>query len=134
MSNRAMTIGALAKATGATAETIRFYERNGLLPLAPRTAGNYRSYGTEDVRRLGFIRRARDLGFPLDTVRALLDLADRPEEPCGAVDGLVREQLAVIERKIADLDRLRTELERLSGICPGERRVADCRILESLLD
>lgn len=128
----ALSIGALGKATGTKVETIRFYEKIGILPQPGRTAGNYRSYGSEHVRRLSFVRRARDLGFPLEAVRAMLELADQPDRACGEVDALVLEQLQEVERKIADLQRLRDELDRLVNQCRGGRRIAECRIIEAL--
>jgi Cu(I)-responsive transcriptional regulator len=127
-----MSIGALARATGTKVETVRFYEKIGILLEPARTAGNYRSYGPEHVRRLSFVRRARDLGFPLETVRAMLALADQPDRPCGEVDALVLGQLHEVERKIADLQRLREELDRLAHQCRGGHRMADCRIIEAL--
>ena len=127
-----LSIGALGKATGTKVETIRFYEKIGILPEPARTAGNYRSYSKEHLRRFGFVRRARDLGFPLETVRAMLTLADQPDRPCGEVDALVIEQLHEAERKIADLQRLRDELDRLAHQCRGGQRMADCRVIEAL--
>ncbi len=127
-----LSIGALGKATGTKPETIRFYEQIGILPEPARTAGNYRSYDAEHLRRLSFVRRARDLGFPLETVRAMLELADQPDRPCGEVDALVLEQLHEVERKIADLQRLRDELDRLAHQCRSGGRMADCRIIEAL--
>ena len=127
-----LSIGALGKATGTKPETIRFYEQIGILPEPARTSGNYRVYGAEHLRRLSFVRRARDLGFPLETVRAMLDLADQPDRPCGEVDALVIEQLHEVERKIADLQRLREELDRLAHQCRSGGRMADCRIIEAL--
>lgn len=127
----AHTIGVLGKLTGVNIETIRYYERIGLLPEAARTPGNYRVYGGGHVRRLTFIRKARDLGFPIGAVRAMLDLADQPDRPCGEVDDLVVEQLHQVERKIADLQRLRDELDRLAHQCRGGR-VSECRIIDAL--
>jgi Cu(I)-responsive transcriptional regulator len=126
-----ITIGDLSKVTATHVETIRYYERIGLLPKPERTAGNYRSYDPDHVRRLSFIRRARDLGFPLEVVRALLDLSDQPDRPCAEVDDLVVAQLAEVERKLADLERLRGELTRLAFQCRGGR-ISDCRIIEAL--
>lgn len=126
-----MNIGALGRLTGTNVETVRYYERIGLLPAPPRTGGNYRSYGEAHVRRLSFIRKARGLGFHLDTVRALLDVADRPGQSCAAVDALARAQLAEVEAKIADLTRLRDELVRVQAQCGGGT-VSDCRIIEAL--
>ena len=126
-----ITIGQLAKATGTVVETVRYYERIGLLPKVARTAGNYRSYGSYEVARLSFVRRARDLGFGLDQVRTLLSLADDRERPCSEVDFLARQHLDAVDQKIADLTALRGELSSLIAQC-GSGLVADCRILEAL--
>src|SRR3954462_1687829 len=125
------TTGASGKLTGVNIETIRYYERIGLLPGAARTAGNYRVYGDTHVRRLTFIRKARDLGFPIGTVRRMLALSDQPDRPCSEVDALVVEQMREVEHKIADLERLRAELDRLAHQCRGGL-VSDCRIIEAL--
>ncbi len=131
MEDEMMSIGRLGRLTDTNVETVRYYERIGLLPAPPRTAGNYRAYGEDHVRRLFFVRRARGLGFHLDTIRALLDVADRPEQPCADVDVLAQAQLREVEIKIADLNRLRDELVRIAGQCNGGR-IADCRIIEAL--
>jgi Cu(I)-responsive transcriptional regulator len=127
----AFTIGELGKATGTKVETIRYYERIGLLAKPERTSGNYRSYGKAELGRLSFIRRARDLGFPLDQVRALLSLSDDRTRDCATVDALARDHLAEVERKIADLTALRSELSALLDSCKGGT-VGDCRIIEAL--
>ena len=124
-------IGDLAKRTGTTVETIRYYERIGLLPPPARTAGNYRSYAEMHLARLSFIRRARDLGFPLDNVRDLLGLADQHDGTCDAVDVIARRHLAEVERKIADLSALRDQLADVIGQC-RHGSVAECRIIEAL--
>ena len=126
-----MTIGELARRTGAKVETVRYYERAGLLPPPARTAGNYRSFELEHLSRLNFILRARRLGFSLDQVRELLDLTHHQDRSCEAVDGIARQHLAEVEHKLAELSRLRDELTGVLGQC---RRgvVADCRIIESL--
>jgi len=126
-----MKIGELAKATATKVETVRFYEKAGLLPPPARTGANYRSYGREHLQRLSFIRRARDLGFSLDAVRELLALADDREKPCGAVDSIASVHLAEVERKIADLAAMRHELSRVIGSCRNNT-VADCKIIETL--
>ncbi len=131
MSNTALSIGALAKATATKIETIRYYERIGLLPRPERTAGNYRSYDTEDLARLSFARRSRDLGFPLSVVRDLLRLADEKKRDCAEVDTIAREHLAEVEHKLADLTALRRELKGLIDQC-GHGTIATCRIIESL--
>lgn len=131
MGAQGMNIGRLGKLTDTNIETIRYYERIGLLPPPPRTEGNYRAYDQSHVRRLSFVRRARALGFHLDTIRALLDVADRPDQPCCDVDALAQAQIREVEAKIADLNRLRDELVRIAGQCGGGR-IADCRIIEAL--
>ena len=125
------SIGDLARATATKVETVRYYERTGLLPSPPRTGGNYRAYGPDHLARLSFIRRARDLGFPIEQVRALLDLADQRDRPCEAVDVIAREHLAEVDRKLADLDALRRELDSMIGQC-RQGTVAECRIIEAL--
>ncbi|MES2453170.1 MAG: helix-turn-helix domain-containing protein [Pseudomonadota bacterium] len=127
----ALTIGQLARATATKVETVRYYERIGLLAPAGRTQGNYRAYGAADLSRLSFIRRARDLGFSLDQVRNLLDLAGQGQKDCGSVDVMAQEHLAEIDRKLADLTALRRELGVLISSCEGGA-MSECRILEAL--
>jgi len=128
-----MKIGELAARAGSNPETIRYYERIGMLPAPGRTAGNYRDYGADHVARLSFIRHARALGFELSDIRALLDLADQPDRDCAAVDGITIRHLEVVEAKIAQLEALRSELMRMLDQCRGGQ-VAACRIIESLSD
>jgi DNA-binding transcriptional MerR regulator len=127
----AFTIGHLARATDTKVETVRYYERIGLLAAPGRTQGNYRAYGSDALSRLSFIRRARDLGFSIEQVRDLLDLAGQAQGDCGSVDVMATEHLAEIDRKLADLTALRRELGALISSCRGGT-IADCRILEAL--
>ncbi|HTQ71060.1 MAG TPA: helix-turn-helix domain-containing protein [Acidocella sp.] len=127
----ALTIGMLGRATGTKVETIRYYERIGLLPSPKRSGGNYRTYGEAERSRLSFIRRARHLGFSLDQVRALLKLSDDRSRDCATVDTLARGHLAEVEQKIADLAALQRELASLIDSCQGGT-VANCRIIEAL--
>ena len=126
-----MQIGELARTTSTKVETIRFYEKIGLLPEPARTSGNYRDYGPDHLARLSFVRRARDLGFTLDQVRELLTLSDDKSRPCGAVDSVARAHLAQIDQKIADLRALRRELDELISQC-SQGAISDCRIIEAL--
>ena len=126
-----MRIGELAKATGTKAETIRYYEREGILPVADRTDSNYRDYSQNHLTALTFVRRARGLGFRMAQVRELLALSDHDEKPCEDVDQLVRQQLSDVDSKIADLTTLREELAQLSRSCQSDR-IGECRIVESL--
>lgn len=127
----ALTIGEMGKATNSRIETIRYYERIGLLPKPPRTSGNYRNYGQNELGRLSFIRRSRDLGFSLDQVRALLSLSDDRNCDCAGVDRIAKEHLLEVDRKLADLAALRRELKAVIDSCDGGI-VADCRIIDAL--
>lgn len=126
-----MKIGELAGATSTKVETVRFYEKIGLLPLPARTPANYRAYSGKHLARLSFIRRARDLGFTLDAVRELLTLSDDKLQSCEAVDRVARVHLDEIDRKVGDLTALRTELDRVIGSC-RHGTVADCKIIDTL--
>jgi DNA-binding transcriptional MerR regulator len=126
-----LSIGELARTTGTKVETIRWYERIGLLAAPARTGGNYRAYGPVHLARLSFVRRARDLGFSLDQVRELLRLSDQPDRPCEEIDLIARGHLAEVERKVADLTALGRELRQIIGQC-GHGTVAECRIIEAL--
>jgi DNA-binding transcriptional MerR regulator len=130
---RNVTIGRMAEAAGCKVQTVRYYEEIGLLPPPMRSEGNLRLYGQGDIRRLAFIRHARDLGFPLDAIRDLLSLADDPDQPCEAADAIARAQLAQVEHRLARLQALKTELERMVVQCHGGR-IADCRVIEVLGD
>ena len=126
-----MRIGELARATGTKAETIRYYEREGIRPAADRTDSNYRDYSDEHLATLTFVRRARELGFSMAQVRELLALSDHDEKPCQDVDRLVQQQLAEVERKIADLKALHDELGQMLRSCQADK-IGDCQIIGSL--
>jgi len=128
-----MKIGELSRATGTNIETIRYYERIGLLPAPHRTAANYRSYGDPHRARLTFVRHSRDLGFTIDEIRSLLDLSDDPGRDCSEADRIASRHLEQVEDKIAQLTRLRDELTRIVGRCRGGI-AADCRVIEALGD
>lgn len=128
-----MKIGELARSTGTSAETIRYYERIGLLPEPDRTGSNYRDYGPGDVDRLAFIRHARGLGFDLSDIGSLIDLAEHPERDCAEADHIASRHLTAVEAKIQRLTKLRAELDRLVTQCRGGQ-AADCRILAALGD
>ncbi len=125
------TIGTLSKSTGVNIETIRYYERVGILPKPPRAASGRRMYDEDTVRRLAFIRHARDLGFGLTDVRALLALQDNPEVPCAEASHIAGDQLAAVEARIGRLEALRAELMRMVGAC-ANGRAADCRVIGAL--
>jgi DNA-binding transcriptional MerR regulator len=131
--SQALPIGDLARATGVKITTIRFYESIGLLAEPPRTAAGRRVYGEAHLRRLKFIRHARELGFDVDAIRELLTLSDKPDQSCAGVDAIARQHLAEVEDKIARLMLLKSELTRMVKAC-SHGRVGDCRILDTLAD
>ncbi|VXB25145.1 MerR family transcriptional regulator [Pseudomonas sp. 8AS] len=128
--DKPLTIGALSRASGVNLETIRFYERSGLLPEPQRSSAGYRHYQAMDVRRLRFIRRGRELGFSLEEIRSLLDLAAHPDSPCASADQMVREHLETIAARIRDLQNMQAELNKIAGCQSGHAE--HCRLLEAL--
>ena len=125
-----LTIGKLGQASGVNIETIRYYERNGFLPAPARSSSGYRHYREDDIKRLRFIRRGRELGFSLEEIRSLLQLAGQPQQPCHEADQLVQAHLAEVDAKIRDLQAIRSVLEQLAG-CQSQT-AAHCRLLEAL--
>ena len=127
-----LSIGELAKQTGVKVVTIRYYEQTEVLPAPARTEGNYRTYSQEHVDRLRFIRRCRDLGFSIEQIRDLLRLSSENTDSCSDVCTLAERHLATVEEKLADLQRLASELRRISSSCNGENPMAECRIIGAL--
>jgi MerR family mercuric resistance operon transcriptional regulator len=126
-----MKIGEAAAASGCHIETIRYYERIGLLPRPLRTSGGYRDYDPREVDRLGFITRGRELGFSLDEIRGLLSLAEDTRLSCADVDRLARVHLSEIRLRVRELQRMARELERTITGCGGGKR-GECAILGAL--
>jgi Cu(I)-responsive transcriptional regulator len=126
-----LSIGDLAKATDTKIETIRYYERIGLLLKPARTSGNYRRYETAHLSRLGFIRRARDLGFSIEQVRELMSLSDQKGHSCSQVDAIAREHLAEVDAKIQSLKALRHQLDDIIRQCHSGT-ISECRIIDAL--
>lgn len=127
-----ISIGTLSRRTGVNIETIRYYERTGVLPKAQRASNGRRCYDDGDVRRLGFVRHARGLGFEMSAIRALLALQQQPNAPCSIASKLAADQLAAVESRIARLKELKKELSRIVSLC-DDGPVADCRIIEALI-
>ncbi len=128
-----VSIGAAARRSGVKVETVRYYERIGLVAPPPRSAGGHRVYGPGAVTRLAFVRRARALGFTLGQVRDLLALADARETSCVEVERLARGHLAAVRGRLADLARMETVLAEMIARCAGGS-VPDCPILEALFE
>ncbi len=126
-----MTRGVIAKRTGVNIETVRYYERIGLLPAPPRSEGGHRIYDEDLLRRLNFIRRCRELGFALDEIRGLLGLVDGGGYTCGEVEVLTTVHLEDVRRKLADLKRLEKVLGEMVARCAGGE-VPECPVIEAL--
>lgn len=129
-----LTIGAVAKRVGVAIDTIRYYEREGLLPEPQRRASGYRSYGEGAVAQLHFIRRAKQLGFTLEEIRELLALSADRQRGVKAVKQRAQERLAAIEQRIVELQRVRDGLAQLVESCPGHGAPEQCPILRALTD
>jgi Hg(II)-responsive transcriptional regulator len=130
-SDKPLTIGRLARQAGVGIDTVRFYERRGLLPRPERTPAGYRLYPAAIIDRIRFIRRAKDLGFSLDEVDALLDLQDHGGQKA-AVKALTQRKLAEIDARIEDLSRMRDVLKALDRRCSGHGDVDGCPIIDAL--
>lgn len=128
---RAFSIGELARRSGCNIETIRYYERIGILPPAERTAGRYRLFSGEDVRRLRFVRRARELEFPLDEVRSLLALSAQRHGVCAKARGLIVDRLRDVRTKIAALEAIEQMLIAAIGQCRAEG-ASGCTFISAL--
>lgn len=131
MSTRGLTIGRLAQSAGVNLETVRYYERIGLMPPPPRTHGGHRSYAPEHVQRLRFIRRSRELGFGLDAIRRLIALSEPGVQACCEVRDMARDHVASIDARIADLQRLRGVLRQAAADCHDGGTVR-CPVIEVL--
>lgn len=127
-----MKIGELASATDTAIETIRFYEREGLLQAAARSEGNFRLYEAAHQERLQFIRHCRSLDMSLDEVRVLLRFRDKPEETCGDVNALLDEHIGHVSRRIKELRLLERQLKDLRQRCGSERSAKECGVLTGL--
>ena len=127
-----MTIGQVASHAGVNVQTIRYYERRGLIPKPERTRSGYRSYPDDAVRRVGFIKRAQELGFSLNEISDLLKLRVRSATACATVEKRARSKIAIVEEKIADLQRMKRVLGRLVAACETSAHTGDCPILEAM--
>ena len=133
MAGMGLPIGEAAKRSGVKVPTIRYYEGIGLVTAPPRSDGNRRQYDEFDLRRLTFIRHARELGFEIDAIRTLLALQDNRDQSCAAADVIATARLADVEQRIASLLALKKELERMVSEC-AHGRVGECRVIEILAD
>ncbi len=127
------TIGAIAKATGVKVTTIRYYESIGLMAKPNRTGSGQRVYDDQALDRLKFIKHARELGFPVETIRELIALQLQPEDSCDAVDKIVQRHLSDIRHRLRQLEALENELQRIADACQGGK-LESCSVLNCLAD
>ena len=126
-----MTIGKLAKASGVGVETIRFYERKGLIKRPSRQAGAYREYTADEAARIRFIKRAQELGFTLREVKELLEIQSKRRVTGAQVRGKAEEKIQEIQEKISDLKQMESSLRKLAKVCgEGEQAIRECKIFE----
>jgi Cd(II)/Pb(II)-responsive transcriptional regulator len=128
-----MRIGELARQAGVDVQTVRYYEREGLLAEPARTASGYRAYGAEHLERLNFVRHCRSLDMPLAEIKRLIDLAADRSVSCEDVNRLLRAHLERVQAKRKSLEQLEKQLAALNAQCESGHRVADCGILEELI-
>lgn len=128
----ALTIGQLAERAGVNIQTVRYYERRGLMPKPARTGTGYRQYPPDATDRLRFIKRAQDLGFSLEEIAELLALRVEHASACAAVEARAREKIALVEHKMGELERMKRTLQRLAAACEAREPTGDCPILEAL--
>ena len=127
-----LTIGKVASSAGLAIDTVRYYEREGLLQKPARTSGGYRQYSADAVARLRFIRQAKELGFSLNEIKELLSLRVTPGKSCADVKAHAEHKIADVDRRIASLKRVRGALVKLTSACSGKGPVSQCPILEAL--
>jgi DNA-binding transcriptional MerR regulator len=130
---QSVPIGEAAKQSGVKVPTIRYYEQIGILPAPSRSESNRRLYQAADLHRLAFIRHARELGFEIEAIRALLTLQDDPSQSCTTADRIAKARLAEVEQRIRSLTALKVELELMVDGC-SHGHVATCRVIEVLAD
>lgn len=128
------SVGQLAKHADCQVETVRYYEKSGLMPAPPRSLGGHRLYDLNHLKRLHFIRRSRNLGFTLEQIKALLRFVDEPHHHCADVRELALAHIQEVEQKIADLNRMHAALENMAAQCQDAYAIDDCPIIDALFN
>ncbi len=127
-----LTVGKLAQAAGVGVETIRFYERRGLLVQPQKKTSGYREYAPDDVARIQFIKRAQAIGFTLKEISELIQLEQDSRSQCGDIQERAIDKIRIVDQKIAELTRMREELDRLSRCCASDQPLSECRLMNCL--
>ena len=127
-----MKIGELSKVSGASIQTIRYYEREGLVSAPERTEGNFRFYNSKSIKELEFVKHCRSLDISLADIKRLIELKNKPEESCSSVNALINRQLMLVNQRMKELKALRKELQSMAKSCPSDNTVDACNIMKSL--
>ena len=127
-----MKIGELSKTSGCSVQTIRYYEREGLLSSPERSEGNFRLYSKRSLRELEFVKHCRSLDIALTDIKRLIDLKNKPEESCSSVNALIEQQLGLVKKRMKELQALKKELQEMASACTTENTVEVCGIIKSL--
>jgi len=126
-----ISIGEMSRRTSVKVPTIRYYEQMGLISAPERSEGNQRRYSQSELQRLSFIKHARDLGLTIDAIRELIELSDRPNEPCAFADEIAAQHLGSVQKKIKQLKKLEKELKRIVSSCDGNT-IENCYVIQAL--
>ncbi len=126
-----ISIGEMSRRTSVKVPTIRYYEQMGLISAPERSQGNQRRYSNNELQRLSFIKHARDLGLTIDAIRELIELSDRPSEPCAFADEIAAQHLESVQDKIRQLKKLEKELKRIVSGCGGDT-IENCYVIQAL--
>lgn len=127
-----MKIGELSKTSGCSIQTIRYYEREGLLSDPERTEGNFRLYDVTALKQLEFVKHCRSLDISLIDIKRLIDLKNKPEESCSSVNELIKQQLDLVNKRMKELKALKIELQQMSSTCNSDNTIERCGIIKSL--
>lgn len=127
-----MKIGQLSKISGCSIQTIRYYEKEGLLNLPSRSEGNFRLYDDRALRELEFVKHCRSLDIPLADIKTLLELKNKPEESCSSINNLIANQLELVNQRIKELKTLKSELQIMKKACSSDNTVEKCGIMRTL--
>lgn len=127
-----MKIGQLSKVSGCSIQTIRYYEKEGLLNLPSRSEGNFRLYDDRALKELEFVKHCRSLDIPLSDIKTLLELKNKPEESCSSINNLIANQLDLVNQRIKDLKALKSELQIMKRACSSDNTVEKCGIMRTL--
>lgn len=127
-----MKIGELSKRSGCSVQTIRYYEREGILSSPERSEGNFRLYSQRSLTELEFVKHCRSLDIALADIKRLIDLKNKPEESCSSVNALIAQQLAMVNKRMKELKALKNELQKMANTCTTDNTVEACGIIRSL--